>query len=90
MSLTDDIMNIMDGNIYPYMPKADKVYVNEAKRITVVKWSDGGTTKVTCHKYDEFDVEKAIYIAFMKHMYGESSKFNDDVNKALSNIIYQK
>lgn len=54
-----------------------KVVFNEEKRITVVLWKSGGKTVLKCAEGDEFDHEKAIALAFMKHYFDDRSYYND-------------
>lgn len=55
----------------------------EPKRIifndpaTVVFWDDGTKTVVRCQNGDEFSREHGLLYAYMKRMYGNTSRYNN-------------
>jgi len=58
-------------------PKVKRCIVhNDA---TVIKWSDGTTTRVICHEGEKFDLEKAIFACMAKRAFGNGYNWYDNV-----------
>ena len=55
----------------------------------MVEWTDGEKTLIHCHEEDEFDLEKAIAICFMKKAYDNRGCFNEFLRKWLDKAIDQ-
>lgn len=68
-------------------PGIYKVVFNEAKRTTIVIWTDGQKTKLTCAADEAFDREKAIALAFMKHEFGNRGAFNNVLRDLIDSAI---
>lgn len=51
---------------------------------TIVYWQDGSRTVVKCSEEDEFSEEMGFVLCFMKKWFGNTGKFNDYINDALS------
>lgn len=51
---------------------------------TIVYWQDGSRTVVKCSEEDEFSEEMGFVLCFMKKMFGNTGKFNDYINDALT------
>lgn len=68
-------------------PEVRKIIFDEAKRTTIVIWADGQKTKLVCAEDDEFDREKAVALAFMKHEYNNRSAFNNVLRDLIDNAI---
>ena len=51
------------------------IYVNEAKRIVVVRFSDGSVEKVKCCEEDDFDVTVGASIAICRYIFGSHTAF---------------
>lgn len=62
-------------------PKEDEVFVNNKKKTTVIKWSDGELTKATCDKGDKYDLEKGVMVAMLKRYY-TVDEINSFIEKA--------
>lgn len=56
-------------------PSPKHVYVSKDKRVTVVIWDDKTKTIVRCSDGDEPDIEKGIWAAVMKKVYGPRSGY---------------
>lgn len=52
------------------------VQINEKKGVVTIVWKDGNVTMAKCGPNDEFDVEKGIAIAFMKHWFASTTQMN--------------
>lgn len=52
------------------------VQINEKKRVVTIVWFDGKVTMAKCGMFEQFDVEKGIAIAFMKHWFASTTKMN--------------
>jgi len=63
------------------------IYVNEAERIVVVKFSDGSVSKATCSKADVFDVHAGFAIAVAKKLYGNSQDFHNKVDRLVKKSL---
>lgn len=50
---------------------------------TIVFWTDGTKTVVTCGKEDTFDPEKGLAMAISKYFFGNAGWFNDVFKKYL-------
>ena len=60
----------------PYIPL--KIYCNSETGTTLVKWSDGTETKVTCDKEDNFSPESGYFAALAIKVFGnDKKKFKD-------------
>ena len=57
------------------IPSPKHVYVSKDKRVTVVMWDDKTKTIVRCSDGDEPDIEKGIWAAVMKKVYGPRSGY---------------
>lgn len=44
---------------------------------TIILWKNGEKTVVKCQEGDEYDAEKGFAIAIIKHMFGDTSYFNN-------------
>lgn len=51
------------------------VYVDEVKRIVVVKFYDNSIEKVHCSKEDDFDPAVGAALAISRHIFGSHTKF---------------
>lgn len=64
---------------YSWMtPKKKKLSITEVifrNPLTLVRWSDGTETKVTCHN-EEWDEEKGLAMAIVKKFMGNYTDFN--------------
>lgn len=52
------------------------VQINEKKGVVTIVWRNGEVTMAKCGPNDEFDVEKGIAIAFMKHWFASTTQMN--------------
>lgn len=52
------------------------IQINEKKRVVTIVWIDGAVTMAKCGMFDQFDVEKGIAIAFMKHWFNSTTQMN--------------
>lgn len=66
-------------------PEPKRIYVSEDKKVTVVIWNDGDKTIVRCSDGDEPDVEKGIWAAAMKKLYGPRSRYK----KLFGDVVFQ-
>ena len=71
---------LQDGKLLkptsPYIPL--KIYCNSLTGTTLVKWSDGTETKVTCDKEDNFSPESGYFAALAIKVFGnDKKKFKD-------------
>lgn len=67
-------------------PKISNIYANEKKKTVVVKWQTGETTKVTCLKGDEWDLEKGIMAAITKYVLGNNYNAGNILNKYIKSV----
>lgn len=65
------------------------VWFNKEKGTVTVKWTDDQVTMIHCHEEDEFDLEKAIAICFMKKAYDNRGCFNEFLRKWLEKAVNQ-
>lgn len=65
------------------------VWFNKEKGTVTVKWTDDQVTMIHCHEEDEFNLEKAIAICFMKKAYDNRGCFNEFLKKWLENAVDQ-
>lgn len=65
------------------------VWFNKKKGTVTVRWTDDQVTMIHCHEEDEFDLEKAIAICFMKKAYDNRGCFNEFLKKWLENAVDQ-
>ena len=61
----------------------DKVFVNEAKKTTTVKFADGSVQTVTCHADDVFDPVVGVAIAVSSFVFGSKKNFHDVVARKI-------
>lgn len=61
----------------------DSVYVNEAKKTTTVKFSDGSVQTVTCHADDTFDPIVGVAVAVSSFVFGSKKNFHEVVARKL-------
>lgn len=55
--------------------------------VVIFTFSDGTTEKTVCdHKFDEFDLNKAIELAICKKKFGGTKAYHNAVNKAIKQI----
>lgn len=57
------------------------IYPNEAKRILVVKFSDGETVRLTCHKEDVWDINIGVALAMSYKMCGSKNAYRKQVEE---------
>ena len=55
--------------------KIKAIYVNESKRLVIVKWVDNTTTKVKCHPDDTFCITIGVALAYCYKFFGSKNKF---------------
>ena len=63
---------------YP-VPEIKNVIFNPPA--TIVFWNDGTKTVVKCQKYEWFDPEKGITMAFFKKMHGNKGHYFEEIKK---------
>lgn len=76
--ITKNIDNACNNLIMGLGKPIDKIkaiYVNETKRLVIVKWIDNSTTKVKCHPDDEFCVTIGVALAYCYKFFGSKNKF---------------
>ena len=61
----------------------EDVYVNEEKKTTTVKFSDGTIQTVKCHKDDAFDPVVGVAIAVSSFVFGTKKNFHSVVERKL-------
>lgn len=61
----------------------EDVFINFDNYTTTVKWKDNTVTSVTLQpdEYSEFDIEKAIGLCFMKHVFHNTGAYMDEIRK---------
>ena len=47
----------------------EAIYINADKKVIVLKWNDGETTKAVCDPQDKFDIEAGVFLALAKRYY---------------------
>lgn len=63
--------------------KAIDKFINSIEKIiysgnkTIVFWSDGTKTIVSCHPDDDFDKEKGLALCIIKHLFGDIGYYNE-------------
>lgn len=63
-------------DIDSFIKSIKSVTFDEQNRATIVKWKDGDKTVVVCQEGDEFDKEKGLALALLKHQFGNISYYN--------------
>lgn len=66
-------------------PKIKNVIFN--KPYTIVFWTDGTKTTVTCGKNDVWDEEKGVALAFVKKLYGNKSSYIENIKPFLTENV---
>ena len=61
----------------------EDVYVNEEKKTTTVKFSDGTIQTVKCHKDDVFDPVVGVAIAVSSFVFGTKKNFHSVVERKI-------
>lgn len=61
----------------------DRVFINEKKKTTTVKFVDGTVQTVTCHGDDVFDPVVGVAIAVSSFVFGSKKNFHDVVNRKI-------
>ena len=69
-----DTLNHSIRIMYSY-PKVDKIIYNLKGRTTIVYFKDGDKVIVKCSKYERFDKETGLAMAFMKKMFKNRNEF---------------
>ena len=55
--------------------KIKTVFVNQTKRLVVVRWIDNTTTKVQCQPGDDFSVDIGVALAYCYKFFGSKTRF---------------
>jgi hypothetical protein len=75
-SISGGLQRVNTKPTNPYIPL--KIYCNSETGTTLVKWSDGTETKVTCDKEDNFSPESGYFAALAIKVFGnDKKKFKD-------------
>ena len=74
-------MTLENGNMKKLYKTIDKVYFNEEKRTTVIKFKDGETVKSTASKDTEFSEYFGFVSALMKYQYGKVSNIETFIKR---------
>jgi len=81
---TEDALELMaqqqatlgQGTMESFVPEV--IYCNSEKKVTVVKWTDGTETKVTCDSDDEFSPERGFKECLAIKVFGnDKAKFKN-------------
>lgn len=61
------------GDLFEDADEVEAIYINADKKVIVLKWIDGETTKAVCDPQDKFDIEAGVFLALAKrnHYYEE-------------------
>lgn len=70
----DTFKATLQMNLTPLLVRS--VQINEKKGVVTIVWRNGEVTMAKCGPNDEFDVEKGIAIAFMKHWFASTTQMN--------------
>lgn len=65
----------------------EDVYVNEIKKTTTVKFSDGTIQTITCHPDDAFDPVVGVAIAVSSFVFGSKKNFHSIVQRKIKKSI---
>lgn len=57
------------------VPEPRRIYVSEDKKVTVIIWNDGDKTIARCSEGDTPNVERGIWAATMRKLYGSRSHY---------------
>lgn len=68
----------------------EDVYVNEEKKTTTVKFSDGTIQTVKCHKDDAFDPVVGVAIAVSSFVFGTKKNFHSVVERKIKKSTKSK
>lgn len=63
------------------------IYVDEVKRIVVVKFYDNSIEKVHCSKEDDFDPTVGVSLALSRRLFGSHSRFYKHVVKRKTQYV---
>ena len=82
-----DLKGVISKPKHPYIP--DAIYCDPGTGVTIVKWDDGGETKVTCDEQDKFDWESGFSEALKIKVFGNNkAKFKDFWEAVLSRRVF--
>lgn len=79
------LFSLIDMNVNKSISTKDikLVYINDKKRQVCIKWGDGTTTKATCSKKDEFDINIGFAIAFTRKFFKSDRVLDKFLDKKL-------
>lgn len=64
-----------------------KIYVNKEKRLVIVKWIDGSSTKVKCQPGDDFCITIGVALAYCYKFFGSKNKFNKVIVERIQEVM---
>jgi len=59
-------INTKYGGLFKDADEVEAIYINADKKVIVLKWIDGETTKAVCGPQDKFDIEAGVFLALAK------------------------
>ena len=66
--------------------RIEKIYVNIDKRLVIVKWVDGSSTKVKCQPDDDFSVDIGVALAYCYKFFGSKTKFRKTISEHVKEV----
>lgn len=57
------------GDLFKDADEVEAIYINVDKKVIVLKWISGETTKAVCDPQDKFDIEAGVFLALAKRYY---------------------
>lgn len=57
---------------------------------TILLWDDGTKTVVKCQNDEVYDAEKGFTMAYMKKLFGNKGKFNNEIHKWVTDEVERK
>lgn len=66
-----------EPKLYKKLPKIKKIITDQIKKIVVMVWSDGTTTKTETHEEDVYNEEFGIMMCIIKKTFGNYTNYKN-------------
>ena len=66
--------------------KIKAIFVNQNKKLVVVRWIDNTTTKVQCQPDDDFNVTIGVALAYCYKCFGSNTKFRKAIASRVKEV----
>lgn len=72
--------------INQFIDEIKQVSFDTVNKATIIRWQDGDKTVVLCQPGDEFDKEKGLALAIIKHLFGDIGYYNTIFKKFINEV----